>query len=131
MFPGIGKDGLEHIDSASTVLGISGSTEVRVLDGKPRDNEDDVYGAYTGTAQWTKVENLDVEWTKEGWLDEVKEGKGVMRDLVKGRGKEWDVDMSWGFAEINGERRQVRRIVAKNPQKTANVRLVYDYAGPE
>jgi hypothetical protein len=90
-----------------------------------------VYGPYTGSCQWCKIEDLDNEWTKEGWLDEMIEGKGVVRDLVKGRGKNWDVDMVWGFAEINGERKYVRKCVAKNAEKTANVRIVYDYAGPE
>jgi hypothetical protein len=129
--PGIGKDGLEHIDVATKVAGVNGTTEIRILDGQPRENEDDVFGGYTGAAQWVKIEDLDIEWTKEGWLDEMKEGKGVIRDLVKGRGKDWEVNMVWGFAEINGQRMYVRRCVAKNPEKTANVRLAYDYAGPE
>lgn len=104
---------------------------MRILNGQPRDNEDHVYGGYTGTTEWSKIENLELEWTKEGWLDEMKEGKGVIWDKVKGRGKEWDVQLVWGFAEIDGQRRMVKKVVAKNPEKTANVRIVYDYDGPE
>lgn len=81
-----------------------------ILGGQPRDNEDHVYRFCTGATQWAKIEDLDIEWTKEDWLDEVKGGNSVIRDIVKVRRKKArDVDMILGFAEINGERGKVRK----------------------
>jgi hypothetical protein len=124
-----GKDGLEHIDTMQVASGIKGTTELRVLDGVLRENEDHVFGKYKGISKWELPGDLEADFLKEGWLDEVRTGKGLIRDLVQARVSDWKVDQVTGFAEINGERRHVRRVIASTPKKTVNVRVVYDYMG--
>ena len=39
----------------------------------------------------------------------------------------WTAQQIYGFAEINGERKQVRKAVGKKGNQVENVRIVYDW----
>lgn len=72
----------------------------------------------------------DAKYLTEGWLKETEEGS-VMETFVENEGSKWTGWQIWGFAEIGGERKFVRRIVVRKTDKNEakRVRLVYDYAG--
>ncbi|KAI9887043.1 MAG: hypothetical protein M1823_001115 [Watsoniomyces obsoletus] len=65
-----------------------------------------------------------------------KKGKRLIQAHVKtiDPKKDWEVNILWGFQEINGERRYARNIVAtsnsQGTKKRVEVKLVYDYIGP-
>jgi len=92
---------------------------------------DSVFGHIKPRSTWTKVEDLDDEFLKEGWLEETTE-KGLIDILVesdteKNKNK-WTLHMVWGFAEIEGERKYVRRVLFKGPEgQELKKRIVYDY----
>lgn len=39
----------------------------------------------------------------------------------------WTAQQTWGMAEINGERRQVRKVLAAKGSKVHKISIVYDY----
>lgn len=43
--------------------------------------------------------------------------------------KGWTTEQIWGFAEVNGQRKHVRRILTKQKGKEIRVRTVYDWVG--
>lgn len=42
-------------------------------------------------------------------------------------GNGWVADQVWGFAEVEGLRRHVRRVVSRKGKEVVRVRLVYDW----
>lgn len=72
----------------------------------------------------------DAKYLAEGWLKEMEEGE-IIESYVENEGNKWTAWQVWGFAEIGGERKQVRRIVVRKTDKdeVKRVRLVYDYLG--
>lgn len=44
-------------------------------------------------------------------------------------GGDWIAEQTWGFEEINGERRHTRRVVVWKRGQVERVRLVYDFRG--
>ena len=54
--------------------------------------------------------------------------EGVLIDsYVESQGNGWTARQVWGFADVRGERRYVRRVVVKKGGKTIRARLVYDF----
>jgi hypothetical protein len=39
----------------------------------------------------------------------------------------WTAQQVWGMAEVKGERRQVRKVLAKKGDKVHRISIVYDY----
>lgn len=66
------------------------------------------------------------EYLTSGWTQDCLEGE-VIEMLVESRTDTWTADQVWGMAEVNGERRQVRRIVAKKGDKVHRISIVYDW----
>ena len=81
-------------------------------------------------AKGVKGEEEDARFLAEGWLEESVEGE-VMESFVENEGSGWTAWQVWGFAEIGGQRKYVRRIVVRktNKDEFKRVRLVYDFAG--
>jgi hypothetical protein len=129
--------------------GLQGTTEVRVLDGNKRQHKDHVFGSVEGRTTWIKLDEIEEDFLKQGWADEVKEGKGLINSFVKSLDRDWEAQQVstvsgfagllfwgtsflttlqvWGMAMVNGQRFYVRRVVCKTPAKTLTARLVYDY----
>lgn len=122
--------------------GVKGSSEERVLDWQYRGHSDWLFGTVQGRSRYTTlaavleevkgkgVTEEDAKYLAEGWLKEVEEGE-VIESYVENEGNKWTAWQIWGFAEIGGERKQVRRIVVRKTDKNEvkRVRLVYDYIG--
>ena len=65
---------MEKINVESVLSGgFGGSTEARVLDWEDREVDDKVFGPLVTKTRRIKVEELDNDWLKEGWLDTAKE----------------------------------------------------------
>ncbi|KAJ4406755.1 hypothetical protein N0V91_004445 [Didymella pomorum] len=120
--------------------GLKGSSEKRTLDWQYRGHSDYLFGTVKGRTRYTTLSTVlgegkgiteeDAKYLVEGWLKETEEGE-IVESFVENEENKWTAWQVWGFAEIGGERRQVRRIVVRKSDKNEvrRVRLVYDYAG--
>jgi hypothetical protein len=122
--------------------GLKGSSEKRTLDWQYRGHSDYLFGTVKGRTRYITLSTIleeakgkgvtedDAKYLAEGWLKETEEGE-VIESFVENEGSKWTAWQVWGFAEIGGERKQVRRIVVRKTDKNEvrRVRLVYDYAG--
>lgn len=71
---------------------------------------------------------------KEGWLDGETEKGGPRGELhvqsnVVNEKSGWDAKQIWGFAEVDGKRYYVRRVVVTKGDKVLKARLVYNWQG--
>ena len=122
--------------------GLKGSSEMRTLDWQWRGHSDWLFGTLKGRSRYTTLATVleeakgkgvteeDAKYLTEGWLKETEEGE-VVDSFVDNEGNKWTGWQIWGFAEIGGERKFVRRVVVRKTDKNEvrRVRLVYDYAG--
>jgi hypothetical protein len=51
----------------------------------------------------------------------------VIEMLVESITGTWTAQQVWGMAEVKGERRQVRKVLAKKGSKEHKISIVYDY----
>jgi hypothetical protein len=51
----------------------------------------------------------------------------VIEMLVESITDTWTAQQVWGMAEVKGERRQVRKVLAKKGKKEHRISIVYDY----
>lgn len=123
--------------------GLKGTTEQRTLDWHYRAHTDWVFGTLQGKTRYNTLAKVteenkgtgnteeDSKYLVEGWLKESEEGD-IVESFVDNDGNKWTGWQVWGFAEIGGERKFVRRAVIRKKDKNevVRVRLVYDYAGP-
>ena len=138
-------DGTAKIDIDQVLSGgLKGSVEERTLDWQWRGHTDYLFGTVRGHNRYNtlhtmleearnkgvKGEEEDARFLAEGWLGESAEGE-VVEGFVENEGSGWTAWQVWGFAEIGGERKYVRRIVVRKTGKEEfkRVRLVYDFAG--
>lgn len=64
---------------------------------------------------------------KTGWLKEDEEEKFLFKSYVESQDNGWVATQIWGFQEVKGERRHVRKILVTKDDKRAAVTFVYDY----
>jgi len=116
--------------------GMKGTTEERHLpkdnDLDWRDHEDYIFGQVKGFSRFFKIEDLSdgdehEKYLKAGWLDEAD----LIESYVESQGNGWTARQIWGFAEIGGVRKYVRRIVVKKGKDFRHARLVYDFVQAE
>lgn len=70
----------------------------------------------------------DVEdaFLKKGWNREMEESE-AMFNHTESVGNGWIADLLWGFEDVQGQRRYVRRVVVVKGDKRIERRLVYDW----
>jgi len=130
----VDEDGVEHIDITQPgAAGIEGTKELRHLNGEWRDHEDHIFGLVKGTTKWIKISDLkdddaDEKFLKQNWLPETLDGEAVDSYVESVNG--WTARQVWGFGEVDGLRRYVRRVVVKKGGKTQQQVLVYDFKEP-
>ncbi|TFY71494.1 hypothetical protein EVG20_g1521 [Dentipellis fragilis] len=127
-------DGKEHIDIGTTLTGgIKGTTENRTLDWDRRTHEDHVFGSVIGQSRRVKAEDVESEFLKNGWSQDTVE-HGLINaygesDTPKS-GLSWVANQTWGFEEIDGERKYVRHVdFTGTDGEKVQARMVYDYYG--
>lgn len=74
-----------------------------------------------------KLSELEAdEFLKSGWSQDTADGN-VIEMQVESLADTWTAQQTWGMAEINGERRQVRKVLAQKGSKVHKISIVYDY----
>jgi hypothetical protein len=74
-----------------------------------------------------KLADLDAdEFLKSGWTQDCIDGV-VIEMLVESISDTWTAQQVWGMCDINGERRQVRKVLTKKGSKEHKISIVYDY----
>ena len=143
-----GDDGVERIDIDQTLTGIPGTSENRILDWTFREHDDYLFGSVLGKSRRANVDEIENEFLRKGWLpDTVRDG--VINPYVKSDTPKshtsWIAEQvrqpfqhaclqnglpiqTWGFEEINNERRYVRHVDFTGPEdEHIQARLVYDF----
>ncbi|OCK73156.1 hypothetical protein K432DRAFT_430726 [Lepidopterella palustris CBS 459.81] len=115
--------------------GIKGTTEVRVLDWKYAPRTDYVFGDVSARTRLIKLDEV----AAEGEFDAedvafLKEGMGDGADLVletvtESAARGWVERQTWAVTELDGERRYVRRMIARKKKEVQRVVMVFDWAG--
>ncbi|KIJ21883.1 hypothetical protein PAXINDRAFT_165242 [Paxillus involutus ATCC 200175] len=129
--------GVEHVDIDQTLSGgISATSENRILDWQERPDEDDIFGAVVGKSRRSPVEELTDEFLKKDWTQDTIDDGVVLATAWSDPDKNkltWEVNQTWGFSVVNGERRYVRRTAFTSSDKQDGpilARLVYNYVSP-
>ena len=144
-----GDDGVERIDIDQLLTGrIPGSSENRILDWTFREQDDNLFGPVLGKVRRANLDEIENEFLRKGWLpDTVRDG--VINSYVKSDTPKshtsWIAEQvrqpfqhaclqnglpiqTWGFEEINNERRYVRHVDFIGPENEhIQARLVYDF----
>jgi len=96
-----------------------------------RDHEDHIFGHVKGFSRFFKLTDLadtdeHEKFLKAGWLDEPE----FIETYVESQGNDWTARQLWGFAEVGGVRKYVRKVVVKKGKEFKHARLVYDFIKP-
>lgn len=78
------------------------------------------------TARFLKLSEVEDDYLKEGWSQDCIDGEiidSVNESVTDG----WRAVQVYGFADVNGERKHVRRIVTTKGKQVEKIRLVYDW----
>ncbi|KAK6430028.1 hypothetical protein LTR95_013824 [Oleoguttula sp. CCFEE 5521] len=118
--------GLQKLDLEQLSTGGMKTDEERVLDWEWRDTTDKVWGKVKGRARLIKVDTITDPYLKEGWSQDCLEGE-VLENEIESLTEGWKVLQIWGFAEVDGKRRQIRRVRCNKDKKELKIRLVYDW----
>ena len=76
--------------------------------------------------RFVKLSEIDDDFLKEGWTQDCLEGE-VIESTNESVSDTWTARQIYGFAEINGEKKQVRKIVGKKGDQVERIRMVYDW----
>ncbi|KAG2350196.1 hypothetical protein BDR05DRAFT_4129 [Suillus weaverae] len=126
-------DGVEHIDVKQTLSGgFKAPVDSLLLNGEESSKNDDLFGHLIAKSQRSKVDDLDIDFLKEGWSEDTLEDgliAGVVKSDTAKTGKDWVINVVWGFAVIDGVRRFARRykFTTKDRSEPIYVKLYYDY----
>ncbi|KAK5172158.1 uncharacterized protein LTR77_003796 [Saxophila tyrrhenica] len=120
--------GLRHLDQTQTSTGGIRNFEDPIMDWKYTEKENWIWGKVKGRSRYAKLSEVEDEWMREGWEDGNAE---VVEGYVEGLKDGWSAWQVWGFAVVGGERKHVRKILARRPKwKEQRIRMVYDWKGP-
>lgn len=125
--------GLQHLDQEQLSTGGIKNFEDRIMDWEWTDKHNWIWGKVHGKSRYTRLENVEDPdgYLREGWERACVEGE-VVEGYVESVTDGWTARQVWGFAVVEGERRHVRRVLArKKGWKDQRIRLVYDWKGRE
>ena len=96
------------------------------MDWEPTEKENWIWGKVRGRSRYASPSGLEDQYLREWW----DEGTDVVEGWAESMTDGWTAHQAWGFAEVEGERRHVRRILAKKKGwKDLRIRMVYDWKG--
>ena len=77
-----------------------------------------------------KVADIPDEYLRQGW-DAASVAGDVVYSVVESLADTWPAMAVWGFAEIEGERKHMRRVLGSKAGVDLRIQLVYDYVGAD
>ncbi|KAG1817797.1 hypothetical protein EV424DRAFT_1645048 [Suillus variegatus] len=126
-------DGVEHVNVKQTLSGgFKAPADSLLLNGQEVSKEDSLFGHLIAKSWRSKVEDLDIDFLKEGWSEDTLED-GLIAGIVKSdtakSGRDWVINVVWGFVILEGVRRFARRFrfTTKERSEPIDVKLYYDY----
>ncbi|TKA83865.1 hypothetical protein B0A55_00148 [Friedmanniomyces simplex] len=120
------EDGKVHLDQKQVSTGGISNEDLRVLDWSWNENKNRIWGKVKGRNRVTKVSELDDEFLKEGWSEDCIED-GVIETVSESVTSGWVATQIFGFADVDGLRKQVRRVVGRKGDQVEQMRQVYDW----
>ncbi|KAK3111568.1 hypothetical protein LTR53_013054 [Teratosphaeriaceae sp. CCFEE 6253] len=122
------EDGKTHLDQKQVSTGGITNEEARVLDWEWKETENRIWGKVKGRARIVKIDKLDDEddYLKQGWSQDCLD-EGVIESINESITSPWTATQVFGFAEVDGQRRQIRRLVCRKGEQVERARQVYDW----
>jgi hypothetical protein len=116
-----------RMDQTATAVSIPGTTGQYILDYEWRKYRDPFFGQIRGRSRWIDRGEVEEERLKDG-LDNLEEGRLIEATGGDRRGQVSATHI-WGFLEIQGERKHVRKVVVKGKNhEEVRIVMVYDWA---
>lgn len=120
-------DGAKHLDQEQLSTGGIRNFEDRVMDWVETEKYNWIWGQVNGKSRYTTLDQIEDEYLKDGWSQDTVEGE-VVEGYVESKTDTWIARQIWGFADVDGQRRHVRKILAQKPGwEDLRVRMVYDW----
>ncbi|EMC95170.1 hypothetical protein BAUCODRAFT_157666 [Baudoinia panamericana UAMH 10762] len=120
------KDGKLHLDQKQVSTGGITNEEERTIDGEWHESANKIWGKVKGRSRMVKVSELDDDFLKEGWAQDCLEGE-VLESVNESLSDTWKATVIFGFADVNGERKHVRRITCVKGNHREKMRQVWDW----
>ncbi|KAG2120718.1 uncharacterized protein F5147DRAFT_7223 [Suillus discolor] len=126
-------DGVEVVHVKQTLSGgFKAPADTLLLNGQEISKEDSLFGHLIAKSWRSKVEDLDIDFLKEGWSEDTLEDgliAGVVKSDTAKSGRDWVINVVWGFVILEGVRRFARRFrfTTKERSGPIDVKLYYDY----
>jgi hypothetical protein len=121
------SDGKKHLDQEQLSTGGIKNFEDRIMDGAWTEKYNWIWGKVLGKSRYVKIDEIDDGYLREGWSKDCVDGE-LVEGYVESKTDKWTALQIWGFAEVDGERKHVRRILATKPGwQDQRIRMVYDW----
>ncbi|KAK4550191.1 hypothetical protein LTR36_003158 [Oleoguttula mirabilis] len=118
--------GVVHLDQDQVSTGGIRNIEERTLDGVSGERTNSIWGKVRGVTRLTKLSELEDDYLKEGWSQDCIDGD-LIYSVNESDTNGWRAVQVYGFADVGGERKHVRRVVTTKGEQVEKIRLVYDW----
>jgi len=125
----VGVGGSVHLDQLQLSTGVT-QLEERVLNGETLESEVLFWGKVKHSSRYMKVADIPDEYLRQGWSAESLNGD-IIYSTVESIADTWTAITVWGFADVDGERKHVRRVLGSKNGDELRIQLVYDYVGQD
>lgn len=121
------EEGHKHLDQEQLSTGGIRNLEERLMDWVYTEKWNWIWGQVNGKSRYTTLDQIEDEYLRDGWSQDTEE-KGIVEGYVESVSDNWVARQIWGFAEVDGQRRHVRKILAQKPGwEDLRIRMVYDW----
>ncbi|KAK4985521.1 hypothetical protein LTR50_005929 [Elasticomyces elasticus] len=118
--------GKVHLEQQQTTTGGMRTTKDRIVDGEWSQKDNKIWGPVRTRTRFVKLRDIDDDFLKAGWTQDCLEGE-VIETMDESLSDTWTARQVYGLAEVNGEKKQVRKIVAKKGDQVERIRMVYNW----
>ena len=121
-------DGTQHLDQEQLSTGGIRNIENRIMDWQYTEKHNWIWGKVNGKSRYAKLEDIEDSFLRDGWAQDCVDGQ-LVEGYVESTADTWTARQVWGFAEVDGQRRHVRKILATKPKwEDLRIRMVYDWS---
>ncbi|KAK5124105.1 hypothetical protein LTR85_001808 [Meristemomyces frigidus] len=118
--------GVVHLDQDQVSTGGVRNLEERLVNGEWGERANKIWGQVKGMARFLKISELEDDYLKEGWSQDCIDGE-IIDSVNESVGNGWKALQVYGFADVDGQRKHVRRVVTTKGKQVEKIRLVYDW----